>query len=123
MEARTGLAALLIVMGVGSCWGRESTGPQRRFSIHELSLEVAALQSLYDFRFTPAQLKVLAKLAPETREDDRPRTRVRVSSEFEQALFALHKALADPGDEDRIHEALEAYAKIQDKEDADLEDQ
>jgi len=123
MDARSGMAALLIVVGVGACWGHESTEPQRRFSIHELSLEVAALQSLHDFRFTPAQLKVLAKLAPETREDDRPRTRVRVSREFEQALLTLHKALSDPTDEDRLSDALEAYAKIQEKEDADLEDQ
>src|SRR5262249_50446682 len=65
----------------------------------------------------------LAKLAPETREDDRPRTRVRVSREFEQALLSLHKALTNPSDEDRLNEALEAYAKIQEKEDADLEDQ
>jgi hypothetical protein len=122
-RARSGLAALLMTVGLGACWSHELKEPQRRFSIHELSLEVAALQSLYDFRFTPVQLKVLAKLAPETREDDRPRTRVRVSREFEQALQALHKALSDPSDEDRINEALEAYAKIQEKEDPDLEDQ
>src|SRR5437764_331039 len=123
MEARLGVAALLVVMGVGSCRAHEGKEAQRRPSIHELSLEVAALQSLYDFRFTSGQLKVLTRLAPQTREDDRPRTRVRVTREFEHALMALRDALADPVDDDRISEALEEYSKIQDKEDADIEDQ
>jgi hypothetical protein len=123
MEARIGLAALLIVAGVGSCGAHESRKAQRRTSIHELSLEVAALQSLYDFRFSPSQLKLLAKVAPETREDDRPRTRVRVTREFEKALLTLRDALIDPEDDDRISEALEEYAKIQDKEEPDLDDQ
>src|SRR5882724_3584676 len=111
MESRRGLAALLVVLGVGSCWAHESKEAQRRTSVHELSLEVAALQSLYDFRFTASQLKLLAKLAPQTREDDRPRTRARVSREFEKALTALRDVLADPIDEERIASALEAYAK------------
>ena len=123
MEVRIGLAALLVVIGVGSCGVGKSPEPQLRASIHDLILEVAALQSLYDFRFTPSQMKVLAKLASETREDDRPRARVRVSREFEAALVLLRKALSDPTDEDQIGEALDQYAKIQDKEDPDLDNQ
>ena len=123
MEVRIGLAAILVVVGAGLVGASEPGAPQRRGSIHELSLEVAALQSLYEFQFTPAQLKVLAKLAPETKEDDRPRTRIRVSREFETALANVRKVLADPVDDDKINEALTAYAKIQEKEDADLDDQ
>jgi hypothetical protein len=122
MEVRIGLAALLVAIGVGTCGANDSAEAQRRTSIHELSLEVAALQSLYDFRFTADQLKVLAKLAPETREDDRPRTRARVSREFEKALQELREALTDPEDDDRIGDALAEYAKIQEKEDPDLDD-
>ncbi len=122
MEVRLGLAALLIAIGVGACGAHELGAAQRRASIHELSLEVAALQSLYDFRFTAGQLKSLAKLAPDTREDERPRTRVRVSREFEKALQELHDALTDPEDDDRISDALAEYSKIQEKEDPDLDD-
>ena len=123
MEVRIGLAAFLVVVGAGLSRASEPPAPQRRSSIHELSLEVAALQSLYEFQFTPAQLKVMAKLAPETKEDERPRTRVRVSVQFETALFNVRKVLADPVDDDKINEALTAYAKIQEKEDPELDDQ
>jgi hypothetical protein len=123
MDARLTLAALVIAACLGCCLADAAPRQQRRPTIHDLSLEVAALQSLYDFQFTEAQLKMLARLAPQTREDDRPRARARVSREFEQALIKLRDVLINPVDEDSIASALEAYSKIQDKEDADLDDQ
>ena len=123
MDVRLGLGALVLFAGLGQCLADEPPRQQRRLTIHDLSLEVAALQSLYDFQFSESQLKQLAKLAPKTREDDRPRARARASAEFEKALTTLRAVLADPVDEDRIASALEAYSKIQEKEDVDLDDQ
>ncbi len=123
MDARLTLVALVVAAGLGCCLADAASPQQRRPTIHDLSLEVAALQSLYDFQFTDAQLKMLAGLAPQTREDDRPRARARVTREFEQALIKLRDVLANPVDEDSIADALEAYSKIQDKEEADLDDQ
>jgi hypothetical protein len=122
MEVRIGLAAMMVAICVGAGGAHELGFAQRRATIHDLSLEVAALQSLYDFQFTANQLKSLAKLAPDTQEEDRRRNRVRVSREFEEALQGLRRALTDPDDDERISKALAEYSKIQEKEDPDLDD-
>jgi hypothetical protein len=122
MEVRLGLVLFFLTACLGSVVAKEPTKQERRPTIHELSLEVAALQSIYDFQFSEAQLQMLAKLAPQTREDDRKRARVRVTREFEAALTSLRDALANPVDEDRMAKALEAYAKFQEQEDPDLDD-
>ena len=89
MDARLTLAAMVVAAGLGCCLADAASPQQRRPTIHDLSLEVAALQALYDFQFTDAQLKLLAKLAPQTREDDRPRPPARVTREVGQALTNL----------------------------------
>src|SRR6516225_11178225 len=76
-------------------------------TLNDLSMEVAALQALYQFRFTPEQMVKLKKLAGETAEETGARLAVAVSDAFRRTLFDLRSALVKADDEERIAKLFE----------------
>jgi hypothetical protein len=75
---------------------------------NDLSLEVAALQTLRSLKLTPAQLDALAELARDASlKDDRKRDPAKASDEYRKALADLRDALAR-GDEDKLDERTKA---------------
>ena len=75
MSQRIALRLLLVGVALGLCLAAGSadqpvkTGPP---TLHELSMEVGALQILYQMRFTPQQMAKLKKLTKETAEEAAP---------------------------------------------------
>src|SRR5438874_1642834 len=82
-------------------------------SLNDLSLEVTALQTLHEFRFTPAQLESLRKLAKETAAEATPRDDIQASTDLRLTLHSLRDALID-GDDDRIEELQERLDELRD---------
>jgi hypothetical protein len=85
-------------------------------------MEVAALQALYQFRFTPEQMVKLKKLAGETAEETGARLAVAVSDAFRRTLFDLRSALVKADDEERIAKLFERLEDLRDAENPELDD-
>jgi hypothetical protein len=91
-------------------------------TLNDLSMEVAALQTLYQFRFTPAQMVKLKKLAAETTDDAGARQAVAVSDGFRRALGDVWTALVQADKEERIADLLEKLEDLRDTENPELDD-
>jgi hypothetical protein len=91
-------------------------------SLNELSMEVAALQTLYQFRFTPAQLETLKAMGKETSQEAGARTAAKVSEGFRKSLIDLRDALVDSRDDERIDKLQEQREKLRDTENPELDD-
>jgi hypothetical protein len=125
MWQRTTCIGLVLATAAGlSLAPAASRAPAREKepSLSELSLEVAALQLLHAFKFTPAQMDKLQKLARETVEKPRQRKPGKGSVDFRAALVALREALAEDSDDDDIDKLEEQLDDLRDAEKPDLED-
>jgi hypothetical protein len=71
-------------------------------SLTDLSMEVAALQTLREFKFTSLQMAQLKKLAAETVRKPRKRKPGKATKEFRDALAAFHDALVDDLEDDEV---------------------
>lgn len=107
--------ALLKYVGAGRREAEKPAGPEQS-SASELQLEVQALQALYRFQMTPAQMRFLATLAPRTAPAQQPRKPGQVSDDYRQLLLDLRAALLDVNDEERID-------SLEDKLDQSTEDE
>lgn len=80
----------------------EKPADPEQSSASELKLEVQALQALYRFQMTPAQMRFLATLTPRTAPAQKPREPGKVSDDYRQLLLDLRAALLDVNDEENI---------------------
>jgi hypothetical protein len=92
-----------------------------RLSLSNLSLEVAALQTLQRFQMTATQMEALRKLAPDTVQTAK-RQAGKASDKYRQTLVDLRAALLR-GDEDRVEQLEDRLAEIDDAEEAELDDE
>src|SRR3954453_8052668 len=98
------LTALCLAAGPGDDARPKSAAP----SLNDLSLEVVALQTLYLFKFTSAQVQALRKVARETADPDgNPRPAAKASAGYRKALLSLRDALARADDGDLIADLQE----------------
>jgi hypothetical protein len=105
------LAALALFGQAAAAEGKEDAA--------QLSLQVAALQVLYQFDASPAQMEALAKLA---KDAAKPRARKSKASEkVRKALADLRDALLE-GDEDKITERTDQMDDLRSAENSDLDD-
>jgi hypothetical protein len=121
MSQRIALCLLLLLFGLGLGAAHQpprNTPP----SLHELSMEVTALQILYQFRFTPEQMSKLQKLAPETAAEAGARPAVKASEGFRRALHDLRTALVSAKDEEQIAKLAESLDELRSAENPDLDD-
>src|SRR5262249_21582281 len=92
-------------------------------SLTELSLEVAAFQTLYLFQFTPEQMKSLRTLARETADPDgNTRHAAKATDAYRKTLENLRDALVRADDGDRIADLQEELEKLRTSEDPALDD-
>lgn len=89
---------------------------------NELTLEVAALQTLRKLDLIQDQLKALAELTKSITPRAKTRTPAKVSDKYKKALNNLHAALVR-GDEDKIHESQEKLDEIALTDSAELDDE
>jgi hypothetical protein len=89
--------------------------------VHELSLEVDALQTLYLLELTPTQLKALAKLADKVPAKTRSRRPAKVSKQFLTMLSGLRDALIK-NDVARVNELTDRVDSLRDQERIILDD-
>jgi len=115
----------LLLMGilafpVSKNWGDE---PDRTFagSINDLSMEVAALHLLHQFRFTPGQLQHVRKMAKETAQEREIRPAPRASDKYKRLLLDLRSALV-AGDEDKMDKLQDELEKVRTSEPLELDD-
>jgi protein-tyrosine-phosphatase len=84
-----------------------------------LNLEVAALETLGQFKLTRSQLERLAKLAPATAHKAPPSRPTKVSAEYQKTLKDLRQALLGE-DEERIADLTLTLDELREKEDPDF---
>jgi hypothetical protein len=101
---------------------RKKIDRSARLDLEMLHQEVMALQVLYYLDVTPAQLKLLAELAPSTAETPGPRKNIKLSARGRKTMTALRDALVANKDEERIAELDTAVDKLLEKEAPDFDE-
>jgi hypothetical protein len=94
--------------------------PAPKANLNELSLEIAALQTLHELELSKVQLSALAKLAKESAPEGEQRQPAKASPECAKAIGDLHAALGR-GDDNRIAECQEKLDAIMEKEEPELD--
>jgi hypothetical protein len=122
MKQRASLIGLALVAAGLSLPQADAADKEKEPSLSDLSLEVSALQTLHEFRFTPAQMQQLQKLLKETAEKPRKRKPGKASADFRTALGALHEALVEDLDDDQIDQLQEQADDLRDSENPELDD-
>ena len=113
---------LSFALAFGFCLSsRSDAADVKRLSLSNLSLEVAALQTMHRFQMTTTQLEALQKLAAETAPKPVVRQDGKGSARLRQALIEMHDALVR-GDDDRIDRLEEQLDDLLDADETDLDD-
>lgn len=112
-----GLAVCLEVPGRGA-----PQDPKKEPSLNELSLEVAALQTLYALDVTRPQVEQLRRLAADTADQTPGRKPARGSAQLRRALMELRAALLRGTDGERVDALVKQIDAIRDKEKPELDD-
>ena len=89
--------------------------------LSELSLQVNALQTLYEFEFTPAQMQAVLKLVRQSAAKPAVLPGVQATDKYRQTLTQLRDALIDANDSDRISSLQEKLGDLDDSEDPKLD--
>jgi hypothetical protein len=110
-------------LGLGLPGARGEPEKNRPPSLNLLSMEVAALQTLHEFRFTDDQLVALRKVAKETASEVGARQAGKASKEFQDTLAELREALIDGLDSERIDELQEQLDSLHESEQPELDDE
>src|SRR5262245_43193561 len=113
---------LLAALWLGPAQPTADAQGDGKLSLNDLSLEVAALQTLYFLQPTPEQEKALHELAPRTATQSGPRRPGRASAELRAALAELRQALVEDEDDDRIDELGEKVDKLREDEKPAIDD-
>jgi hypothetical protein len=114
LSVASGILVLTILPFVG-----QSAAAEGKEDTAQLSLQVAALQVLYQFDASPAQMEALAKLAKDTAKA-RAR-KPKASEKVRKALTDLRDALLE-GDDDKISERTDQVDDLRFAENPDLDD-
>jgi hypothetical protein len=89
--------------------------------LHVLYHQISALNTLHEFRATPAQLDALGKFAKTTAAKPGKHKAVKVSDELRKTMTDLHAALLD-GDPDKIDELYETFQDLLEKEKVEFDE-
>lgn len=90
-------------------------GEDEEPSLHDLSMDVTALQTIYHLQLSREQMAVLRKLARST-ADRGSKSPVKNNDKVRQALVSLRDALLKPDKDERIFALLEKFAEVRDQE-------
>jgi hypothetical protein len=116
-------AMVLALLQAMPCGAQEPAKPQTsQLSLNTLSLEVGALQSLYELNLTKPQLEKLNQLASGAALKDQKRTPGKASKEYREKLQALRKALMNAKDSDAIDKLQDELEILGEKENPTIDD-
>jgi hypothetical protein len=90
-------------------------------SINDLSMEVAALHLLHQFRFTSEQLQLVRKMAKETAQEREIRPAPRASDKYKRLLVDLRTALV-AGNDEKVDKVQQELDKVRTSEPLELDD-
>jgi hypothetical protein len=96
--------------------------PEPETPVHDVSLEVQALRALHQFRLTPEQLRWLRRLAQETAQPERDRSKAKASADFRRTLAGLRSAFIEDEDEDMIGGLEDKLDQLVENEDPQIDD-
>jgi hypothetical protein len=126
MLQRMALCVLLSSAGLCFCSAlpgfAEDAAKSAPQSLNELSMEVSALQTLHQFRFTPEQKTKLKKLAAETSEDAGARQAVKASEAYRRVLLDLRSAMLAGKNDEQIGKLEEKLEKLRESEKPEVDD-
>jgi hypothetical protein len=100
----------------------DTRGAHEALTIHELSMEITALETLQRFDFNTSQLQMLRKIASETIQPAGARQAVKCSPEFRQVLLELRAALEKPDEAEKINKLEDRLEELRDSENPDIDD-
>ena len=89
--------------------------------LNDLSMRVAALETIYEFDLTDGQLRTLRTLAVGAGQKDQ-RTAGKAPAKLVQALKDLHAALLKADDDDKIGDLKDTVDELKDDDEVDLDD-
>jgi hypothetical protein len=89
--------------------------------VNDLSMRVSALETIYEFDLTDAQLRALRTLALGAAQKD-ARTPAKANPKLVQALKDLHTALLKADDDDKIGDLKDTVDELKDDDEVDLDD-
>src|SRR5438477_8031113 len=89
--------------------------------VNDLSMRVSALESIYEFDLTDAQLRALRTLAVGAAQKD-ARSPAKAPAKLVQALKDLHTALLKADDDDKIGDLKDTVDELKDDDEVDLDD-
>jgi hypothetical protein len=93
-----------------------------KLPLADLSLEVAALQTLYTLQPTPEQMKALQEFARKTAQQPANRRAGKATDNYRDALAELRQALIEATDDERVDELEDRVDKLRDEEKPTLDD-
>jgi hypothetical protein len=89
--------------------------------VNDLSMRVSALETIYEFDLSDAQLRALRTLAVGAGQKD-ARTPAKAGLKIVQALKDLHTALLKADDDDKIGDLKDTVDELKDDDEVDLDD-
>lgn len=113
-------AALGLVFAVRA--GEIPAGGAKTPPVNDLSLEVAALQTLYALNLTPRQLEKLRKLAADTTDRQPARRIPKASPKFRKGLTELRDALIKAEEDSHIDDLVKKLDDLRSSEKPELDD-
>jgi hypothetical protein len=125
MSYRVTSVGFLMGMSLWLSLGRASPAEEVKKSgppsLNDLSLEIAALETLYYLRATPAQKEKLRDLAEETADRSGLRQAAKGSAKFRQTMTDLRLALVKEEDK-RVEELAKQLEDLRNAENPELDD-
>lgn len=115
------LGALLVALAAPSAAADKAPAKDGKPDLNDLSLEVQALQVIYQLELTPRQLQALAKIARDTAPADGARKAAKGSEKLRSLLTDLRTALRKH-DDAKIDDLTDKVDELKDKEGASLDD-
>jgi hypothetical protein len=119
-----GAVFLALAVLAGAAAPKSDKSPTRKPSkedVNDLSMEVAALQTIHQLKLDKAQIDALGKLAREITPDGQEREAAKVSDKYRKALLALRDAFT-ADDDDRIDGRAKALDELRSKETPEVDD-
>jgi hypothetical protein len=115
------LGIITISLATTDAWSQQNskTPPPKR-TLNDVSLEIAALQTLHELELTRDQLNALGKLARDCAPEHQERQPPKASAECTKAMNALYAALSR-GDDNQIGENREKLDAVMEREDPELD--
>jgi hypothetical protein len=115
------LASVFFVVLIGSAHANQAKQDEE-IDLNDVSLEINALQTLYQLNLSDAQLRQLQTWAPQTARNGQKREPAKASKDYRDKLVQLRAALLDASEADKIDQLNEDLDELRDAEKPTVDD-